>query len=85
MASTNWAQGYELKTGKAQENDAKRTHEGITVKDIYPSSTGGKEFVPSAFSPRTGLLVPAAQHFCHGTTVLVQRLAGRARICIDKP
>ncbi|HEV7823003.1 MAG TPA: PQQ-dependent dehydrogenase, methanol/ethanol family, partial [Burkholderiales bacterium] len=64
MASTNWAHGFELKTGKAQENDAKRTHEGITVKDICPSSTGAKEFVPSAFSPRTGLLYIPAHNTC---------------------
>ena len=60
----NWANGYDLKTGKPQENADKRTHFGVVVKDICPSSTGGKEFVPSSFSPRTGLLYIPAHNTC---------------------
>ncbi len=61
---TNWAKGYDLKTGKADEDPAKRTHFGSVTKDICPSSTGAKEFVPSAFSPRTGLLYIPAHNTC---------------------
>ncbi len=61
---TNWASGYDLKTGKAIEDPAKRTHLGENVKDICPSSTGAKEFAPTAFSPRTGLLYIPAHNTC---------------------
>jgi glucose dehydrogenase len=61
---TNWASGFDLKTGKAIEDPAKRTHLGENVKDICPSSTGAKEFAPTAFSPRTGLLYIPAHNTC---------------------
>src|SRR4029079_9138638 len=48
----NWASGFDLKTGKANEDPTKRTHFGSVTSDICPSSTGAKEVVPSAFSPR---------------------------------
>ena len=60
----NWAAGYDLKTGKPQEDAQKRTHFGSVVHDICPSSTGGKEVIPSAFSPRTGLLYIPAHNTC---------------------
>ncbi len=64
VPTTNWASGYDLKTGKPQINPAKATHEGSTARDVCPSSTGGKEFVPSSFSPRTGLLYIPAHDTC---------------------
>lgn len=62
--STNWASGYDLKTGLPQEDPTKKTHQGTTARNICPSSTGGKEFVPSSFSPRTGLLYVPAHNTC---------------------
>jgi PQQ-dependent dehydrogenase (methanol/ethanol family) len=64
IEQTNWATGFDLKSGRAQEVPEKRTHQGKTAYDICPSSTGGKEFVPSSFSPRTGLLYIAAHNTC---------------------
>ena len=64
MPSTNWADHYDLSTGKPVENPAKLTKDGVIVNDICPSSTGGKEFVPSAFSPKTGLLYIPAHNTC---------------------
>jgi PQQ-dependent dehydrogenase (methanol/ethanol family) len=64
MPSTNWADGYDLKTGKPKENAEKRTRYGVVTRNICPSSTGAKEFVPSAFSPRTGLLYIPAHNTC---------------------
>ena len=50
-------------SGLPLEEKSKQTASGRIVEDICPSSTGGKEFIPSAFSPRTGLLyIPAPQH-----------------------
>jgi PQQ-dependent dehydrogenase (methanol/ethanol family) len=62
--STNWASGYDLATGLPHEDPSKHTKLGQVVKDICPSSTGGKEFVPSAFSPLTGLLYIPAHNTC---------------------
>lgn len=62
--STNWADGYDLQTGKARENADKRTRYGVVTRGICPSSTGAKEVVPSAFSPRTGLLYIPAHNTC---------------------
>jgi alcohol dehydrogenase (cytochrome c) len=63
-ASTNWASGYDLKTGKAHVDPTKETHYGVVTSGICPSSTGGKDFIPSAFSPRTGLLYIPAHNTC---------------------
>jgi lanthanide-dependent methanol dehydrogenase len=60
----NWARGYDLKTGEALEDPSKHTKMGQVVENICPSSTGAKEFVPSAFSPRTGLLYIPAHNTC---------------------
>jgi lanthanide-dependent methanol dehydrogenase len=60
----NWAKGYDLKTGKPDENPDKRTHDGVVTQGICPSSTGAKEFVPSSLSPRTGLLYIPAHNTC---------------------
>jgi PQQ-dependent dehydrogenase (methanol/ethanol family) len=59
-----WANKYDLKTGKPDEVPEKRTHFGTVTTGICPSSTGAKEFVPSAFSPKTGLLYIPAHNTC---------------------
>jgi PQQ-dependent dehydrogenase (methanol/ethanol family) len=60
----NWADSYDLKSGRPNVNPAKVTHQGQVVRDICPSSTGAKEFVPTALSPRTGLLYIPAHNTC---------------------
>ncbi len=60
----NWADSYDVRTGEPRENPDKRTHFGVVTKNICPSSTGGKEFVPSSLSPRTGLLYIPAHNTC---------------------
>lgn len=62
--STNWATGYDLKTGLPNVVPEKMTHQGVVVRDICPSSTGAKDFIPSALSPRTGLLYIPAHNTC---------------------
>jgi len=61
---TNWAKAYDLKTGMPEVDPTKVTHTGIFARQVCPSSTGGKEFVPSALSPRTGLLYIPAHNTC---------------------
>jgi lanthanide-dependent methanol dehydrogenase len=59
-----WAKGFDLKTGLPLIDPNKRTHQGRYTTGICPSSTGGKEFVPSSFSPRTGYLYISAHNTC---------------------
>jgi alcohol dehydrogenase (cytochrome c) len=59
-----WATSYDLKTGKANEDPKFRTRDKVVTTGICPSSTGGKEFIPSAFSPKTGLLYIPAHNTC---------------------
>ena len=61
---TNWAKGYDLKTGMPDVDPTKVTHTGVIARNVCPSSTGGKEFVPSSLSPRTGLLYIPAHNTC---------------------
>ena len=68
----NWANSYNLRTGLPDENPDKRPHFGKYAMDICPSSTGAKDFIPSAFSPRTGYLYIPAHNTCmdyEGTAV----------------
>jgi alcohol dehydrogenase (cytochrome c) len=60
----NWAEGFDLSTGLPKMNADKMTKQGEIVRDICPSSTGAKEWNPSSFSPRTGLLYIAAHNTC---------------------
>jgi len=60
----NWAKEYDLKTGTPVVDPAKVTHTGVVARQVCPSSTGAKEFVPSSLSPRTGLLYIPAHNTC---------------------
>lgn len=60
----NWAKDFNLKTGAPDVDPAKAAHSGVHARDVCPSSTGGKEFVPSAFDPRTGYLYIPAHNTC---------------------
>lgn len=62
--STNWATGFDLKTGLPERVRNKETHEGNVTMGICPSSTGAKEVVPSAVSPLTGYDYIPAHNTC---------------------
>ena len=61
---TNWATSWDLKSGTPVEDSTKRTKYGVVTKGICPSSTGAKDVIPSAFSPRTGLVYIPAHNTC---------------------
>ena len=50
------SKGVDLTTGKLIMNDEKKPVMGKTVRDIAPIAPGAKDWSPSAFSPRTGLI-----------------------------
>ncbi|MDX2006855.1 MAG: PQQ-binding-like beta-propeller repeat protein, partial [Meiothermus sp.] len=55
IPQTNWASGYDLKTGFPIFNKDKLQAPNSTIKDICPHLIGGKNFQPISYSPRTGL------------------------------
>ena len=63
FAFQNTTKGVDLKTGKLATDPSKST--GFkTVRDICPAAPGGKDWQPSAFSPRTGLLYVPHNNLC---------------------
>jgi PQQ-dependent dehydrogenase (methanol/ethanol family) len=50
------AKGVDLKTGRLIVNEEKRPRIGKVIRDVQPASPGAKDWQPSAYSPRTGLL-----------------------------
>ncbi len=56
--------GVDLKTGRPKEVAEKKPEVGRVVRDICPASPGGKDWQPSAFSPRTGLLYIPHNNLC---------------------
>jgi PQQ-dependent dehydrogenase (methanol/ethanol family) len=56
--------GVDLKTGRLIPVKEKEPREGIVVRDICPSAPGAKDWNPSSFSPRTGLLYLAHNNLC---------------------
>jgi PQQ-dependent dehydrogenase (methanol/ethanol family) len=56
--------GVDLQTGRLIPNDEKKPATGKVVRDICPASPGGKDWQPSAWSPRTGLLYLPHQNLC---------------------
>jgi lanthanide-dependent methanol dehydrogenase len=63
FAYQNTTESVDLKTGRIKMNSAKTT--GFkTVRDICPAPPGGKDWQPSAFSPRTGLLYIPHNNLC---------------------
>lgn len=60
----NTTKYIDLKTGRPVENNEKKPGQGKTVRDICPAAPGGKDWQPSAWSPRTGLLYIPHQLLC---------------------
>src|SRR5690606_36062696 len=49
---TTVSRGVDLSTGRPIEVEEKKTGFGRVVRDICPAAPGGKDWQPSAFSPR---------------------------------
>ncbi|MDB4932761.1 MAG: pqq-dependent dehydrogenase, methanol/ethanol family, partial [Myxococcaceae bacterium] len=60
----NTTTGVDLRTGRPTENPDKHPTVGRVVRDICPAAPGAKDWQPSAFSPRTGLLYIPHQNLC---------------------
>ena len=64
FVSVNTSTGVDLATGELHYAPAKRQRAGTVVRDICPASPGGKDWQPSAYSPRTRLLYLPHQNLC---------------------
>jgi PQQ-dependent dehydrogenase (methanol/ethanol family) len=56
--------GVDLASGRLVYNDDKHPELGKVVRGICPAAPGGKDWQPSAWSPRTGLLYIPHQNIC---------------------
>jgi lanthanide-dependent methanol dehydrogenase len=60
----NSTKGVDLETGRPIPNPEKETHVGVTVKNICPTASGSKDWNPSSFSTRTGLMYIPHENLC---------------------
>jgi PQQ-dependent dehydrogenase (methanol/ethanol family) len=56
--------GVDLKTGALALDQSKQPRVGEVVRDVCPAAPGGKDWQPSSFSPRTGMLYIPHQNLC---------------------
>ena len=74
----NWTKGIDQKTGKPVDYDPNKdvqTYSGVAnptadkpVKRVCPNRTGGNNYWPSAYSPKTKMLYIAAMTACEDVT-----------------
>ncbi len=60
----NSSKGVDLKTSELIVNDEKVPKTGTVVRDICPVASGAKDWEPSAYSPRTGLIYIPHANLC---------------------
>lgn len=60
----NSSMGVDLRTGRPIINPRKKTKLGQVVRDICPTASGAKDWNPSSFSPRTGLVYIPHENLC---------------------
>ena len=60
----NTSRGVDLKTGRIDMIEEKAPGFGKTIRDICPAAPGAKDWQPSAFSYRTGLLYIPHNNLC---------------------
>jgi alcohol dehydrogenase (cytochrome c) len=61
---TNTSTGVDLKTGRLQMVADKTPETGKVVREICPAAPGAKDWQPSAYSPKTGMLYVPHQNLC---------------------
>jgi glucose dehydrogenase len=63
-SAVNSSKGVDLKTGRLIVNPEKIPKVGQEIRDICPTASGAKDWNPSAFSPRTGLVYIPHENLC---------------------
>jgi lanthanide-dependent methanol dehydrogenase len=62
--AVNSSKGVDLKTGRLIMNQEKIPKTGVVIRNICPNASGAKDWNPSAYSPRTGLLYIPHANLC---------------------
>jgi PQQ-dependent dehydrogenase (methanol/ethanol family) len=77
-------EGVDLKSGQLKYNPQKQPKTGQVIRDLCPASVGGKDWQPSAWSPRTGLLYIPHQNMCQDTSTSdVSYIVGTPYVGVD--
>jgi PQQ-dependent dehydrogenase (methanol/ethanol family) len=80
----NSTKGVDLATGRPIINPEKETKVGVQVRNICPTASGAKDWNPSSFSPRTGLLYIPHENMCMDwMNVAVSYIAGTPYVGAD--
>ena len=58
------SRGVDLETGRLNPVKEKEPKTGVVVREICPAAPGAKDWQPSSWSPRTGLLYIPHQNLC---------------------
>jgi PQQ-dependent dehydrogenase (methanol/ethanol family) len=64
FGTVNSISGIDQKTGRPIHVDEKKPQTGKVIRNICPAASGAKDWMPSAFSPNTGLLYIPHQNVC---------------------
>ena len=67
FGNINTSTGVDLATGRLRYAPDKAPRAGKVILDICPAAPGAKDWQPSAYSPRTGLLYVPHQNLCQDT------------------
>jgi len=67
FAYLNWSTGFDMKTGMPIVNPAEEPKPGVKLH-VCPPDIGGKDWQPSAASPRTGLVYAGIFNICMDVT-----------------
>jgi alcohol dehydrogenase (cytochrome c) len=68
FAYQNWSSGIDMKTAMPIVRPDKEPKPNVKLSDVCPPDIGGKDFQPSAFSPKTGLLYAGIFNICMDVT-----------------
>jgi alcohol dehydrogenase (cytochrome c) len=68
FAYQNWSSGIDMKTAMPIVRPDKEPKPNVKLSNVCPPDIGGKDFQPSAFSPKTGLLYAGIFNICMDVT-----------------
>lgn len=68
FTTQNWSKGIDLKTGMPVVNPEMEPRPDIKLERVCPPDLGGKDWEPSAYSPRTGLVYAGIFNLCMDLT-----------------
>ena len=64
FVNINATSGVDLQTGRLQYVEEKKPATGKVIHDVCPNASGAKDWEPSAYSPRTGLVYIPHANLC---------------------